>query len=98
VAVSPDHQRSTESGSAPPRRPVNCRRADRATTKSTTYHGIIRWILNAPMVSQILPRSVWPSFFARPLRPLWGVDFHPNLTCVKGEVSEHEVTVRFRPH
>ncbi len=41
-----------------------------------TYHGIIRWILNAPMVSQIFATFGLAVFLRSAAQALWGVDFH----------------------
>jgi branched-chain amino acid transport system permease protein len=54
-----------------------------------TYHGIIRWILNAPMVSQIFATFGLAVFLRSAAQALWGVDFH----LVKDPLVEGRLTL-----
>jgi branched-chain amino acid transport system permease protein len=43
---------------------------------AATYHGVIRWILDAPMLAQIFATFGLAIFLRSAAQALWGVDFH----------------------
>jgi branched-chain amino acid transport system permease protein len=53
-----------------------------------TYHGVIRWILDAPMLAQIFATFGLAVFLRSAAQMLWGVDFHlVKDPLVQGRVS-----------
>ncbi|HLF47749.1 MAG TPA: branched-chain amino acid ABC transporter permease, partial [Methylomirabilota bacterium] len=41
-----------------------------------TYHGLIRWVLGAPMLAQIFATFGLAIFLRSAAQAIWGVDFH----------------------
>jgi branched-chain amino acid transport system permease protein len=53
-----------------------------------TYHGLIRWVLGAPMLAQIFATFGLAIFLRSAAQALWGVDFHlVKDPLVQGRVS-----------
>lgn len=53
-----------------------------------TYHGLIRWVLGAPMLAQIFATFGLAIFLRAAAQALWGVDFHlVKDPLVQGRVS-----------
>jgi branched-chain amino acid transport system permease protein len=53
-----------------------------------TYHGVIRWILGAPMLAQIFATFGLAIFLRSAAQALWGADFHlVNEPLVQGRIS-----------
>src|SRR5262249_36457264 len=53
-----------------------------------TYHGLIRWILGAPMLAQIFATFGLAIFLRSAAQALWGVDFHlVKDPLVQGRIS-----------
>ena len=52
-----------------------------------TYHGLIRWVLGAPMLARIFPTFRLAIFLRAAAQALWSVDFHlvnrdPGITVI----------------
>jgi branched-chain amino acid transport system permease protein len=53
-----------------------------------TYHGLIRWILGAPMLAQVFATFGLAVFLRSAAQAIWGVDFHlVKAPWVEGRVS-----------
>jgi branched-chain amino acid transport system permease protein len=54
-----------------------------------TYHGLIRWVLGAPMLAQIFATFGLAIFLRSAAQALWGVDFR----LVKNPLAEGRVSL-----
>jgi branched-chain amino acid transport system permease protein len=54
-----------------------------------TYHGLIRWVLGAPMLAQIFATFGLAIFLRSAAQALWGVDFR----LVKNPLTEGRVSL-----